>query len=274
MAASFSGDVKWSVVLGKPYGDSAQSPPALLANDRLFFGLPQQAGALLITVQDTTDRIIVALPGDVGMKSVGVAKDGVVYVVTGNPPTLSAIANGRVVWSRNAPRGSFSGDGTQGIAFSPDGLSISVPAYPSPSLYALDLQGNILWADSLGSGAQRVMAVDNNGNLFTWTQDRLVSISPRGDIRWSITTGIGNWDITIDNMGNIAYLAGVFPCSVTNDGKERWKLPADNGDIFTPMISDADGTIYCSTSYSNTDNNVRAVSNLEWSIGRSISLHT
>jgi hypothetical protein len=197
-----------------------------------------------------------------------------VYVVTGNPPTLSAIANGRVVWSRIAPRGSFSGDGTQGIAFSPDGLSISVPAYPSPSLYALDLQGNILWADSLGSGAQRVMAVDNNGNLFTWTQDRLVSISPRGDIRWSITTGIGNWDITIDNMGNIAYLAGVFPCSVTNDGKERWKLPADNGDIFTPMISDADGTIYCSTSYSNTDNNVRAVSNLEWSNERSISLHT
>jgi sugar lactone lactonase YvrE len=174
-----------------------------------------------------------------------------------------------VVWSRTAPTGKFFFGEATAIAFSPDGSTLYVPGYPNQSLYALDVQGQVAWSDSLDSEVRGAMAVDNEGNIYAWTRTKLVSLSETGKIRWSIETGSYNWDITIDNMGNIAYMADGYLCSVTNDGEEWWKVRVDDGDYNNPLVSDADGTVYCITGTGGTNYNVRAVTSsgeVKWTL--------
>jgi hypothetical protein len=254
LAISFSGDLKWGVNLGNT--SRFESPPVLLADGSIFI---MGDKGYSLRLQDTT-LLPSGLPFGSTMRQVGVGKDGTIYAVGGG--RLYAVRGGSLLWSRTLSIGdTFNGNADAGIAMSPDGASMYVPAGPERSLYALDLNGDILWADSLDSGVFGTPSVDNAGNLFVWTKDSLVSLTSGKKRRWALYTGHENWDVTIDNMGNIAFLSQGYLWSVTNDGQTRWKVKVDDQDFFTPLVTDADGTIYCVTCSSGILNyNVRAVS--------------
>jgi hypothetical protein len=255
LAISFTGNTRWSVVLAEA---RFQSPPVLLLDGTAFIMYDK---GYLLRLNDTT-RLSSGLPSGSYMRQVGVGKDGTIYAVGGANGTLCAVHGSSFLWSRMAPGGgSFNGNGMAGIVISPDGNTIYVPAGLRPSLVALDVNGSVLWSDTLVGGVMGVPAVDNAGNLFLWTRDSLTSLSPFGKRRWALFTGSGNWDLTIDCLGNIAYLAQGYLCSVQNNGKPRWKVKVDDADFFTSLVSDADGTVYCVTGSSGITNyNVRAVS--------------
>jgi outer membrane protein assembly factor BamB len=248
VSATPSGIIAWSLLLSNRTGiDPGTNPPVLLSDGNVFFGVTT-GGAITVNRSDTATRVSIPMPGKIMMRQIGISKNGVIFAGGGiGTPSLYAIASGSIVWSKTAPSGYFNVSEKAGIAFSPDGATMYIPGMTTPSLFALDLNGNLLWSDSLSGGIVSALSVDNAGNIFGWTSKSLVSIAPDGSLRWSKPTTSSNWDVTIDNQGNIAYLMDGKLNSVTNDGKDRWSLPLDGGDFYVPIISDVDGTIYCVT---------------------------
>ena len=94
----------------------------------------------------------------------------------------------------------------------------------------------MLRTDSLGGRQYGAISVDNDGNVFTFFGDDLVSISDSGKVRWKIS-GVGaNWNVTIDPNGNVAYLTYGNLISVDNNGQERWRVSVNLLDYSTHLV--------------------------------------
>ncbi len=105
-------------------------------------------------------------------------------------------------------------------AFSIDGTTLYVSGYYK--LYAIDTSGVIKWRFT---GNPSSVAVDNAGNLYFTSEDKLFSLTPNGTVRWvrdSIFTGGFDVGPTIGRDGSI-YLAGGYLYAFDNAGKLRWK---------------------------------------------------
>jgi outer membrane protein assembly factor BamB len=243
-AATTSGRVIWTFTMDS--GISSENPPLIGADGTIYVG--STTGTYYAIRPDSTVKWQLPLgAGAIFMKSAGIDLNGTIYVGAGT--TLSAISNsGNVLWQKQAPKGVFSFGATSAISFSPDGATMYIPVTSaSVNLLALDLNGNLRWADSLGGSQFSSPAVDNDGNIFLFAGNDLVSLSSSGHVRWRIANTGPNWDVTIDINGNVSYLADGYLVSVDNIGQERWRVMLDAGDYITHLVSDAAGTVYAET---------------------------
>ncbi len=258
-AATTTGRVLWTFTLDS--GTPSENPPLVGADGTIYVG--STAGTYYAVNPDSALKWKTALGGGaIFMKAAGIGQNGTIFVGAG--PTLFALSNGgNVLWQKQAPSGTFNFGAESGVVFSPDGNTLYITgATPPVSLYALDVNGNILWADSLGGVGRGCPAVDNDGNVFLFVSGDLVSVTPAGKVRWRIAGAGSNWDVIIDINGNICYLSLGYLVSVDNTGQERWRVRVDNGDYITHLVSDAVGTVYAETSPSSGGGtyNVYAVS--------------
>jgi outer membrane protein assembly factor BamB len=147
--------------------------------------------------------------------------------------------------------------------FSPDGQTIYIAGNDS-NLYALNLDGSLKWRFFCGP-ASIIPMVDNEGNIYIIAKLDSVglhSLYPDGTIRWSYNFATWNatspllLTATIDNYGNLYFPAPVSSetkkiISVDYHGNFRWEYQFELPDeeIWTPLISDKDGTVYCGSTW-------------------------
>lgn len=147
--------------------------------------------------------------------------------------------------------------------FSPDGQTIYIVGHDS-NLYALNLDGSMKWK-FICRPAKAIPMVDNEGNIYVLAQVDsfgLHSIYPNGTLRWSYNF---NWfssggqapplSPAMEKNGNIyfpgpvEYATRIF--SVDYYGNLRWEyiFEQQNEVITVPLICDADGTVYCGSTF-------------------------
>ena len=148
--------------------------------------------------------------------------------------------------------------------FSPYGETIYIAGHDN-YLYALNLNGSLKWRFSYGP-VSVIPLVDNDGNIYVIGKVDSVglhSISPDGEIRWSYN--FANWIagtslldlVTMDKNGNLYFHCWINTTqqskitSVDYEGNFRWeysfKQPGE--EIAVPLICDADGTVYCGSTW-------------------------
>ncbi len=147
-----------------------------------------------------------------------------------------------------------------GISFSRDG-KIAYLSGVNCTVTAYDLvNNNTLWSYGEG-GYFAAPLVDTDGNIYVWggsdsagnTSPSVVSLWSNGTPRWIYNhgniLGIKNStylaEMTLDKNGNL-YFALDTLYSLDYNGKLRWKSGL-GGKNWSPLVCDAEGTIYVST---------------------------
>ncbi|MGB5843312.1 MAG: PQQ-binding-like beta-propeller repeat protein [Anaerolineales bacterium] len=141
-------------------------------------------------------------------------------------------------------QGGFSG----GPAFSTDQTQLYI-ASQSGNVYALDIDGVILWQVELQSGGVGTPAVDISGNFYVSDRDGgLYKITPQGEIIWRFQTEAGDRSQSgpaIGPDGNIFYTVGTpakgFVQSVSPSGEGLWATQAKTNLFFETPIPSNDG---------------------------------
>ncbi len=186
-------------------------------------------------------------------------KDSSIYVASADNH-LYAInrINGKVKWNVSYDSGFLGSSAT----FSPDGQTLYIAGHDN-NLYALNLDGSQKWKFSCGP-VSVVPTVDNEGNIYIVAQFDsvgLYSLYPDGTVRWNYN--FADWHsnrsllycATIDKEGNI-YFPGPIQgqrkiISLDYYGNFRWEYLFEDPDedIYVPLICDADGTVYCGSTW-------------------------
>ena len=268
LAYSLNGTLIWKSYIGVFAGGAMNySPPMIIGNGIILVGTNNGISAF-----NTNGTILwhTQLNGGVLLKSCAIGLDGNIYTIS-SAGTLYAInQSGNIIWQRNAPVGYFLWGEMTTICFSPDGSRFYVGGSTAErSLYVLNTNGDILRSDSIGGRQLGAISVDVDGNVYSYFDQDLVSISLTGIVRWRIPGAGSNWNVVIDPNGNIAYLSKGKLILVDNDGKERWNVSVGQTDYWTHLICDAQGTIFIETSSDGANYDVQAISNsgkLLWTV--------
>jgi len=268
LAYSLNGTLIWKSYIGVFAGGTMNySPPMIIGNGIILVGTNNGISAFN---KNGTILWHTQLNGGVLLKSCAIGLDGNIYTIS-SAGTLYAInQSGNIIWQRNAPVGYFIWGEMATICFSPDGSRFYVGGSTSEqSLYVLNTNGDILRSDSIGGRQLGAISVDVDGNVYSYFDQDLVSISLTGIVRWRIPGAGSNWNVVIDPNGNIAYLSKGKLILVDNDGKERWNVSVGQTDYWTHLICDAQGTIFIETSSDGANYDVQAISNsgkLLWTV--------
>ena len=261
-AITLNGTRLWNVYL-KIIDLPNENPPMINADGVIYIG--DYNG---ISAYNSNGTLIwhSQLDGRVLLKSSAIDLDGNIYTIT-NSGTLYAIDPiGSILWQLNAPIGQFGWGDSQTISFTPDGSRFYVGgSTKEQSLYLINTKGEILRIDSLGGKQTSAISVDVDGNVYSYFENDIVSISSIGAERWRISNVGSNWNVTIDPDGNIAYLSFGYFYSVDNNGKKRWGVKVHGLDDITHIVCDAQGTNYIETSDDLKNYDVQAISNT-WKI--------
>ena len=230
-AVTFNGTILWKSPLE---GNGNTNAPLIGSNGIVYVGSKKMISGF------TYDGSLVwqtNLDGEVYLKSCGIGLDGTIYLCTSNGSLYAIGQSGNIVWQHESPGGIPLFDEVSTISFSPDGSRFYFGGNTAQqSLYVLNTSGAVLRTDSLGGRQYGAISVDNDGNVFTFFGDDLVSISDSGKVRWKIS-GVGaNWNVTIDPNGNVAYLTYGNLISVDNNGQERWRVSVNLLDYSTHLV--------------------------------------
>ena len=188
--------------------------------------------------------------------------DSSIYITSSHYDSLYSINryNGNLNWKVSYDEGFMASS----PIFSPDGGTIYISGHDN-YLYALNLDGSLKWIFSYGP-VTVVPLVDNDGNIYVIGKVDSVglhSISPGGEIRWSYN--FANWIagrslldfVTMDRNGNLYFHCWINTnqqskiTSVDYEGNFRWEYSFEEPgeEISVPLICDADGTVYCGSTW-------------------------
>ena len=185
--------------------------------------------------------------------------DGTLYFITANGELFALDANGHLKWTFK--NDDFFAHLGSVLSFSPDGKTLYIPG-KSISLYSFNIQSqSINWS----FGTKTLYAapiVDDEGNIYVQSasmdfnngENSLFCLKPDGSVKWSFAhnnpqmdQSYGYAEGTIDRLGNI-YFAFDTLYSLNYFGQLNWKIPL-NGFTASPLICDANGTVYISVTY-------------------------
>ncbi len=253
---SISGNKLWDTELNSRF--ASYNPPLINKEGVIYVGTNNGLSAF---GKDGKLLWHNAQVGRVVMKSSSITKDGILLIIS-DAGTLSAIdENGNINWQINAPQGTFAWGSDNTISSSPDGNKFYVGGTTeSQSLYTINLNGQIIRADSLGGIQSGAISVDNQGNIYSYFGEDLISISPNGSERWRLPMVGSNYNVVIDPDGNIDFLSKGKLISVDNIGQKRWEFPVDKLDFYSHLVCDANGTVFVESSNDRQNYDVQAVS--------------
>lgn len=190
---------------------------------------------------------------------INIDKDSSIYFTSADEYLYSIYKHdGEIRWKKKYD----GGFGASSPIFSPDGETIYIAGHDN-FLYALNLDGSLKWRFSHGP-VSVIPLVDNDGNTYVIGKVDSVglhSISPDGEIRWSYN--FANWIAgrslllcaAMDKNGNIYFPAPTQQkekiISLDYYGIFRWEYAFEQPDeqIAVPLICDAEGTVYCGSTW-------------------------
>jgi len=251
-----NGSLRWTFCTGETY---AANSGFLIGSDSTIYFASQGGYVFAVDLEGN-----LKWKHDYGMNIfahlMNIDKDSSIYITSSHYDSLYSINrySGIMNWKVSYDGGL----GASSPVFSPDGQTIYIAGLYN-YLYALNLDGTLKWRFNYGP-VSVVPLVDNDGNIYIVGKvdsTGLHSISPDGDIRWSYN--FANWNgtrsllycATMDKNGNL-----YFPCSINQiariisvdyDGNFRWEYTFSQPDewIEVPLICDADGTVYCGSTW-------------------------
>ena len=251
------GTTRWTFLTGETF--STNSGILIGSDSTIYFG---SQGGYVYAIDFLG---ILKWKHDYGMNIfshvMNIDKDSSIYVTSADGNLYSIYKhNGETRWKRSYD----GGFGASSPTFSPDGETIYMAGHDN-YLYALNLDGSLKWRFSYGP-VTVIPLVDNDENIYVIGKVDSVglhSISPDSEIRWSYN--FANWIagrslldfVTMDKNGNIYFHSYINTnqqskiTSVDYEGNFRWEYSFEQPgeDIMVPLICDADGTVYCGSTW-------------------------
>jgi outer membrane protein assembly factor BamB len=253
-AAYPSGTLMWTFYTGETLATNAGF---LVGSDStVYFG--SQGGFLYAVDLGGTLKWKYSVGSNIYQAVMNTDLEGNIYFSSTNGYLHSVDRNGELNWKTNLSNNLRA----QSTVISPDGMTIYIAGRDS-NFFALNLDGSIKWI-YLTKEIRSVSLIDNEGNIYITPKGypaEVHCIMPNGELNWkySLTLyGSSGWwsGLTMDSMGNIYFKHSVPPnansaiTSIDYFGNFRWTYifndPLDS--FTTPLICDADGTIYCGSS--------------------------
>jgi outer membrane protein assembly factor BamB len=254
-AAYPDGTLKWTFYTGET---SATNPGFLVGSDStVYFG--SQAGYLYAVDYSGDLKWKYTAGTSIFQFIMNIDLEGNLYFPSFDGYIHSVGNNGELNWKINF-NGGFYG---QSIVIASEGNTIYVGGRDS-NFYALNLDGSMKWMYT-SKQTRSVPLIDNSGNIYITpiaSPAQVHCIKPNGELKWIYFLPLNPSSIwysgpTIDSNGNIYFSHEVpqYSCtgitSIDYDGNFRWTYifndPIDG--IATPLICDADGTIYCGSTW-------------------------
>jgi len=234
--------IKWTYLLD----NGIYSSPAIGTDGTIYIGTWEQAlgdGDLYALNPDGTLKWKYDTNG--GIKGTPViGTDGTIYVGSYNGLFYALNPDGSVKWTYNA---GFEHYITNSAAISDDG-TIYVSA-DNAGLYALNPDGTVKWTFPLRGG----FILGPHGTIYS----AHFAINPDGTLKWYYNAGVisaigPNGTIYAQDGSGARYLY-----ALNSDGTEKWTYIAE-GDIWTGVTIESDGTIHFGTKNSSYDGIVTA----------------
>ncbi|RKY96231.1 MAG: hypothetical protein DRQ13_06085, partial [Ignavibacteriae bacterium] len=258
-AANPDGTLKWTYLTGDIM---ATNSGFLVGSDStVYFG--SQSGVLHAVDLEGNRRWTYDVGLNIYSDIMNTDLQGNIYFPNTTGYLHSMNRNGELNWRINF-NGGFRAASS---VIAPDGQTIYVGGRDS-NFYALNLDGSVKWAFSCEAVWCNPM-VDNEGNIYFAPRlhDPYVvySLTQDGEIRWEYflpdLTGLPalHSGFTMDKNGNIYFRIsdGICECSGITSldyyGNYRWTYLFDDpiDEVFVPLMCDADGTIYCGSTWGN-----------------------
>jgi outer membrane protein assembly factor BamB len=273
MAAKTDGTILWSFDLNSY---STNTTPLVDINGVIYIANGSSLKIFAVN-PDGTVKWVYQTATEVFNRGLGLGKDGTLYAVQNDQNLIAISRDGNFLWSLYSEN--FMTGYAVNLTFSPDGNTLYANGYNS-SVIAVDLVSkSIKWKfgrKTLRNGPM----VDSRGNIYVLTDDdsldsnvgNFYCLNPNGEIKWKYPHHRnGNYvatDPTIDKDGNI-YFGTDTLYAVNYSGELRWKLHLKGGDNYSPLICDAQGTVYVGVQRNFRDGEILAVSKdgvIKWAI--------
>lgn len=192
------------------------------------------------------------------LSSPAIGPAGTVYVgvqatlnqVSSPSPLLALNPDGTELWRFTASNNirSTPAVGNDGrIYFTTDSIDSSRPGL----LYALDANGQLIWALPLSRVTDASVSIARDGTLYVFTRDgRLHAVSPSGTELWNVAAGVApNGDNlrptpAIGADGTIFISGGTLKAFLP-DGRMRWQTT--NGTFYSTPVIAPDGSVLASS---------------------------
>ncbi|RKY98905.1 MAG: hypothetical protein DRQ13_03065 [Ignavibacteriae bacterium] len=254
-AANPDGTLRWTFYTGDTY---ATHPGFLIGSDSTIY-FCSSAGFLFATDLAGTLKWKYTSGSKIWKNVMNTDLEGNIYFPSFDGYLHSVDNTGNLNWKINF-NGGFYGES---VVIAPDGNTLYVGGRDS-NFYALNLDGSVKW-EYTSQKTWSVPFIDNDGNIYITpiaSPAQVHCIKPNGELKWIYILPLNPSSIwysgpTIDSNGNIYFSHEVpqYSCnaitSIDYDGNFRWTYifndPIDG--ITTPLICDADGTIYCGSTY-------------------------
>lgn len=254
-AAYPDGTLRWTFYTGDTY---STHPGFLVGSDSTIY-FCSSAGFVFAVDLSGTLKWKYTAGNKIYQDVMNIDLQGNLYFARFDGYLVSVSRGGNMNWKTNLDN-DFS---TQSPVISPNGETIYIAGRDS-NFYALGLDGNIKWI-YLSEETWSVPLIDNSGNIYITpiaSPAQIHCIKPNGELKWIYFLPLNPSSIwysgpTIDSNGNIYFSHEVpqYSCtgitSIDYDGNFRWTYIFNdpNDGIYTPLICDADGTIYCGSTW-------------------------
>ena len=254
-AANPDGTLRWTFCTGDTY---STNPGFLVGSDSTVY-FSSSAGFLFAVDLNGALKWKYTAGNKIWQNVMNTDLQGNLYFARFDGYLVSVSREGNLNWETNLDNDLRA----QSTVISPDGMTIYIAGRDS-NFFALNLDGSIKWI-YLTKESQSVPLVDNEGNIYITPIDtpaQVHCIKPNGEVKWIYFLPV-NYSVTwysgptMDSNGNIYFthweslysFTGIT--SIDYDGNFRWTYIFDdpNEGITTPLICDADGTIYCGSTW-------------------------
>jgi outer membrane protein assembly factor BamB len=270
------GTIKWTFLTGDPH---ANESGYLINNEgTIFFG--SQSGWLYAIDTTGTLKWKYNTGDNIHQKVMNIDLQGNIYITNASDSLYSFSKEGKLNWSVNYGNGMF----PSSVTMSPDGKTIYIVGRDR-NLYALNLNGSIKRILTCIGIDRQPLTIDNSGNIYfipgCQQPGALTSIDSLGNINWEYivnnnNAGFTESSVAIDYTGNIYYSYIVDSAStwfsriesVDYYGNYRWiyRFEQPREIIFTPLIVDKDGIVYCGSTMGYFYYAISNEGNLLWKI--------
>lgn len=263
-ARSKSGDLKWTFRDSLDYSAEMICAPIITNNDEIIFATPSYGTYVNLYKLDFSGNLIWKFRyegSDYIPDNLNIGLDGTIYFIDGDRNLAAISSDGELRWVKSAGA-NFKGNEIWALAISTDGNTLYVPgAYGFSELYAIDLNGEIVWEFNTPDSSARATAqpmVDNQGNIYVAVKDGiyppdssiagLYSLNPDGVERWKFPKSTSGDRYTIGLDGHIYICDGEELFAVGYNGEELWRQALQSYQ-YSPILIDNNGTVFLPGAY-------------------------
>lgn len=252
------GTINWEV----EFGGHIDSSPLISADNHIYVCHSEQSNSrnLYLVKLDLAGNIIWKYDlseyhkGTKGTFSPNISIDGKTIFISGADSSLFAInTNGNLKWKLSTSPEFYNGE----LSISPNGESIYLVTNEN-RLVSVDTSGVLNWSFYIGTPSSvgwnghnyhetslSAPTIDSDGNIYTYSNLGMHSISPEGYLRWEYP--MTNFSLDYNNGITIGPFGGIFMTSFPKiavfnfDGSLRWEKSYWNQNRF---ILDRQGNSY------------------------------